>query len=100
MTINLPLDSLVQNKYTTLAAVAYAAGAWGCPIAATWWPAHKAQFDTTAEILKGAAVVAGFGAAGDAAKSKEAHEETKTLVADLQNQVNAVKQDTATIKKP
>lgn len=38
-------------------------------------------------------------AAGDATASAKAHEETKQLVGDLQNQINAVKSDTTTIPK-
>lgn len=46
-------------------------------------------------------IVTGVGliVAGDGSKSAQAHEETKALVADLQNQISTVKQDTAQIPK-
>ncbi len=59
----------LQNKHTTGAAVVYALAKWGCPLVSTWWPSHKAQLETTAGILEGAAVFYGFAAAGDASKS-------------------------------
>lgn len=47
-------------------------------------------------------VVTGVGLllAGDGSKSVQAHEETKAALADLQNQVAAVKADTAQVTKP
>ena len=89
----------LQNKHTTGAAIAYAVAQWGCPLLSTWWPSHKNQIDASADILKGAAVFYGFAAAGDGSQSAKAHEETKALVADLQNQISTVKQDTAQIAK-
>lgn len=102
--MNLQLISLaqkaLQNKHTTGAAVAYAVATFGCPIAKAWWPSHGDAIDVTAKYLEAAAVFYGFAAAGDGSKSAQAHEETKQLVADLQNQISQVKQDTATATKP
>lgn len=54
------------------------------------------DFTTTmVSIITGVGLIV----AGDGSKSAEAHEETKALVADLQNQISTVKQDTATIAK-
>lgn len=101
--MNLALISIaqkaLQNKHTTGAAIVYAVAKFGCPLVQVWMPAYKSQLDTTATILEGAAVFYGFAAAGDGSQSYKAHEETKALVGDLQNQINSVKSDTETIKK-
>lgn len=86
------LGRLTSNPHTSVSAIVWGA----CKLGSVWFPQYKDKFDATEAI----AVSYGLLMAGDANSSAKAHEETKTLVADLQNQVNQVKQDTATIKKP
>lgn len=94
--LNLASKAL-QNKHTTGAAVAYALAQWGCPLLSTWWPSHKAQIDGSSEILKGAAVFYGFAAAGDGAKSAQAHEETLSELANIKTAIRTG--DTSMITK-
>jgi hypothetical protein len=86
----------LQNKHTSAAAFLYAIAKWGAPIASTWFPLHKSQIESTAQVLEGAAVFYGFAAAGDGAKSA-----TKQDVSNLaQSVVTAVKTgDTTPITK-
>ena len=57
---------------------------------------NETDFTTTmVSIVTGVGLIV----AGDGSKSAAAHEETKALVADLQNQISQVKQDTATVTK-
>lgn len=70
----------LQNRHTTGAAIVYAAAKWGCPLMATWWPAHKSQLEATANILEGAAVFYGFASAGDAGKSVTKEEADTTFL--------------------
>lgn len=58
---------LLDNKHTSLAAVIYVVAKMGAQLGAIWWPAHKAQFDATANVFESAAVAYGLLAAGDAA---------------------------------
>jgi hypothetical protein len=89
MNISTITAKVLSNKHTTGAAVLYAAAKWGCPTLAIWWPSHKAQIDTSANILEGAAVFYMGLSAGDAQKSatKEDLEQTKKEI------------DTAFVKK-
>lgn len=57
---------------------------------------NETDFTTTmVSIVTGVGLIV----AGDGSKSAEAHEETKTLVADLQKQVDEVKNQTTIITK-
>jgi hypothetical protein len=58
--------TLLANKHTSGAAAVYILAKIGCQIAGVWMPAHKAQFDATANYIEGAAVAYGLFAAGDA----------------------------------
>ena len=59
------------NRHTTAAGTIYVVAKFGCPILSVWFPDHKAQFETTAGYLEGAAVFYGFASAGDGNKAPE-----------------------------
>lgn len=65
------LTLLAQNKHTSIAAIAYVAAKLAAQLGAVWWPAHKEQFDSTAQLIESAAVAYGLLAAGDAAQSQK-----------------------------
>lgn len=67
--MNLP--SPFQNPHTSIAGILFLATKYGAKILETWWPEHFSQIDQTADLIEGAAVAYGFGAAGDASKSKK-----------------------------
>ena len=60
------LKRLIQNKHTSGAGIAYGAVMILNKLGPIWFPARKAQFDATAEVLKGAALSYGLLMAGDA----------------------------------
>lgn len=96
MTINIPVGTLLNrfasNPHTSISAIVWGA----CKLGSIWFPQYKDKFDATEAI----AVSYGLLMAGDAGKSAKDHEETKQLVGDLQNQIQQVKQDTASVNKP
>jgi hypothetical protein len=55
-----------HETHTSGAAFAYAAVVTANHLGAIWFPAHKEQFDATAEVLKSAALGYGLLMAGDA----------------------------------
>lgn len=63
------LRVLMANKHTTFAAVFYLLAKIGAGLGGIWMPAHKAQFDETANLIEAAAVSWGLLMAGDASAS-------------------------------
>jgi hypothetical protein len=90
------LTSLVQNKHTSGAALAYFGAKVLLPILAIWFPGHEAQIQKTAEIIEGGSVAYGLLMAGDATKSA-----TKADISDLAKATgDAIKSgDTTTLTK-
>jgi len=62
------IKSLIANKHTSGAALAYVAAKLFSGLGAIWFPAHKEQFDATANLVESLAVGYGFIMAGDAKK--------------------------------
>jgi hypothetical protein len=72
------LTTVLANKHTSGAALVFGVVKAGSRIAATWSPEHKAQIDTTADVVEGLAVLYLGAAAGDAARSAT-KEEVQTV---------------------
>jgi hypothetical protein len=64
--MNQIFSRFIQNKHTSGAAIAYVAVVTMNRLGPIWFPQHQAQFDATAEVLKGAALSYGLLMAGDA----------------------------------
>lgn len=60
---------LIDNKHTTGAAVVYVLAKFGALLGAIWMPAHKEQFESTAQVAESAAIAWGLIMAGDAKQS-------------------------------
>lgn len=65
------LQTLWANKHTSTAAVVYVVAKLAVEIGAIWLPAHKAQFEGTANVIESAAVAYGLLAAGDGKQRKD-----------------------------
>lgn len=92
------INNLIKNWKTTSAGLITIAGAVVNLVFAI-----KNQVDDQGTWMTAITMIlTGFGLmfAGDGSASAQAHEETKSMVADLQNQIAVVKQDTATVAKP
>src|SRR5438128_4515522 len=78
------LQALLSNKHTSGSAAAYAAVKIGSRIAKVWWPQHKDEIESTADLLEGFAVFYLGAAAVDASKMvkqvQDAKEEVKTAI--------------------
>lgn len=70
------LKSLVANKHTSGAALAYVGAKLLSGLGAIWFPAHKEQFDQTASLIESLAVGYGFIMAGDAKKDSNQNQNT------------------------
>jgi hypothetical protein len=62
------IKTLLANKHTSVAALAYIGAKLLSGLGAIWFPAHKDQFDQTANLIESVAVGYGFIMAGDAKK--------------------------------
>ena len=60
------LQTLANNKHTSLAAVAYVGAKLFSGLGEIWFPAYKDQFEQTANLIESAAVGYGLVMAGDA----------------------------------
>ena len=63
------LRLLLSNPHTSISALVYVGAKCGAQLGAIWFPAHAAQFQSTADVVEAAAVAYGLAAAGDASNS-------------------------------
>lgn len=63
------IKTLIQNKHTSIAALAWFAGKAVAGFGAIWFPHYKDQFQQTAELIESLAVGYGLIMAGDAKPS-------------------------------
>lgn len=59
------IKRLLENKHTSGAAGVYIAAKLAAGLGAIWFPAHKEQFDQTANLIESAAIGYGLVMAGD-----------------------------------
>jgi hypothetical protein len=71
------LRLLLSNKHTSGAAIVYFIAKIVAELGAVWFPAHKAQFDSTTNVIEAAAVGWGLLSAGDAKQSAPAEPPAK-----------------------
>lgn len=74
------IQTLLNNPRTTVAAVVFAAAKLGSTLGGIWFPAHKPQFDATADAIGSAAIALGLLMAGDANSSVTKAEADTTFV--------------------
>lgn len=60
------IQTLLNNKHTSIAAVVYIGAQVIAELGAVWFPEHKDQFTATTKIIESAAVGYGLIMAGDA----------------------------------
>jgi hypothetical protein len=65
------MQRTLQNKHTSGAAAVYFATLTVSKLGAIWFPQHTAQFEQTAEVVKGLAVTYGLIMAGDAGANNQ-----------------------------
>lgn len=70
--------TLLKNKHTSGAGLAYAVFKVAPKIAHVWWPSHEAQIQSTVDLLEPIAILYGLGMAGDANRSAT-KEDVKTV---------------------